>query len=86
MINRVYGVKIHKEVSGVVKIKKTALVFNAGAAYVFKKVSKGFDVVSVEIVSEGPRCYMVKAELKHGDLLAVSSTAALLSAMEEEDE
>ena len=86
MINRVYGVKIHKEVSGSVKIKKSALVFVDGESFVFKKVSNGFEVVKVEIISEGPVCYVVKAEINADDFLAVSSTAALLGAMEEEDE
>lgn len=86
MINRVYGVKVHKKVEGAVKIKKSALVFVEGEPFVFKKVSKGFEVTSVEIVSEGAVCYIVKSQLDAGDLLAVSSTAALLSAMESEDE
>ena len=86
MINRVYGVKIHKNVSDSVKIKKSALVFVDGESFVFKKVANGFEVVSVEIISEGPVCYVVKAEINADDFLAVSSTAALLGAMEEEDE
>ena len=86
MINRVYGVKIHKGVEGAVKIKKGALVFQENNSYVFKQVDSGFDVVSVEIISEGAFCYIVKAELNAGDKLAVTSTAALLSAMDSEDE
>lgn len=86
MINRVYGVKVHKQVKDSVKIKKSALVFVDGESFVFKKVDAGFDVISVTIISEGASCYVVKAKLVAGDLLAVSSTAALLSAMESEDE
>ena len=86
MINRVYGVKIHKGVEGAVKIKKGALVFQENSSYVFKQVDSGFDVVSVKIISEGPSCYIVKAELNTDDKLAVTSTAALLSAMDSEDE
>ena len=86
MINRVYGVKIHKAVDGAVKVKKGALVFQESNSYVFKKVDAGFEVVSVEIISEGPVCYIVKSKLNIGDKLAVSSTAALLSAMESDDE
>jgi len=86
MINRVYGVKIHKKVEGAVKIKKGALVFWENNSYVFKKVENGFEVVGVEIISEGPVCYIVKSKLNAGDKLAVSSTAALLSAMEALDE
>lgn len=86
MINRVYGVKIYKSVDGAVKVKKGALVFQENNSYVFKKVDAGFEVVSVNIISEGPVCYIVKAELNVGDKLAVSSTAALLSAMDSDDE
>ena len=86
MINRVYGVKIHKGVDGAVKVKKGALVFQENSSYVFKQVESGFEVVSVKIISEGPFCYIVKAELDAGDKLAVTSTAALLSAMDSEDE
>lgn len=86
MINRVYGVKIHKRVEGAVKIKKSALVFQDNDSYVFKKVESGFEVIGVEIIGEGAVCYIVKAELNAGDKLAVSSTAALLSAMEVQDE
>ena len=86
MINRVYGVKIHKKVSGTVKIKKSALVFVDGKPFVFKKVQSGFEVLRVEIISEGPVCYIVKANIDADDFLAVTSTAALLGAMEEEDE
>ena len=85
-INRIYEVKIHKEVSNAVKIKKTALVFDDGESYVFKKVSNGFDVVSVKIISEGPVCYIVQSDLKEGDVLAATSTSALLSVMESNDE
>lgn len=86
MINRVYGVKIQKSVKDAVKVKKSALVFQDNNAYVFKKVTDGFEVLSVEVISEGPVCYVIKAELNAGDVLAVSATAALLSAMESEDE
>ena len=86
MINRVYGVKIHKGVTGAVKIKKGALVFQENSSYVFKQVDSGFEVVSVKIISEGPVCYIVRAELNEGDKLAVTSTAALLSGMDSEDE
>lgn len=86
MINRVYGVKIHKAAKDALKVKKAALVFQENNSYVFKQIENGFEVVSVEIISEGPACYIVKSKLKAGDKLAVSSTAALLSAMEAEDE
>ena len=86
MINRVYGVKIEKSVKDAVKVKKSALVFVQNKAYVFKKVSDGFEVISVKIISEGPVCYVIKGDIKPGDNLAVSATAALLSAMETDDE
>jgi len=86
MINRVYGVKIHKKVKGAIKIQKGALVFWENSPYVFKKVASGFAVVDVQIISEGPVYYIVKSGLNAGDKLAVSSTAALLSAIEALDE
>ncbi len=86
MINRVYGVKIEKKVEDAVKIKKSALVFVDGEPFIFKKVNSGFEVISVKVISEGPVCYIVEADLKADDILAVTSTAALLSAMESEDE
>jgi len=86
MINRVYLVEIRKKINGAVKIKKSALVFEDSKGYVFKKVANGFEVVSVNIIKEGPACYIVDAKLKAGDALAVSSTSALLGAMESEDE
>lgn len=86
MINRIYSVNISKHINGSVKIKKSALVYQDNNSYVFKKVSNGFEVTSVEIISEGPTCYIVKANLKAGDKLAVSSTSALLGGMEEENE
>ena len=86
MINRVYEVHIEKKVSGVYKIKKTALVFNEAQSLVFRKLAEGFEVLEVSIVKEGPVCYIVKADLQDGDEVAASSTAALLSAMESGDE
>ncbi len=86
MINRIYETKISKSVSNAYKIKKSALVFSQNKSLVFKKVASGFEVVKVNIIREGPTCYIVKANLSMNDLLAASSTSALLSAMEEEDE
>jgi len=86
MINRIYDVKILQDTSGAVKIKKSALVYVEDNSYVFKKVEQGFEVISVDIISEGPSCYIVKADLSEGDELAVSSTSALLGGMESGDE
>jgi len=86
MINRIYSVMIKKDMSTLLKIKKSALVFEQNKPYVFKKVSKGFEVVSVEIVKEESDFYIIDANLKDGDLLASSSTSALLNAMESSDE
>lgn len=86
MINRVYEVKIAKKMSGTYKIKKTALVFDENNSLVFRQNSQGFEVVEVEIIKEGPVCYVVKADLKDGDILAASSTSALLSAKDSGDE
>lgn len=86
MINRIYSVEITKKISNAVKIKKSALVFEENKSYVFKRVATGFEVLSVTIIKEGPSCYIVNADLKAGDALAVSSTSALLGAMETPDE
>jgi membrane fusion protein, heavy metal efflux system len=86
MINRIYEVNIAKKVSDAVKIKKSALVFEENKSYVFKKVPKGFEVLNVEIVSEGPVCYTIKADFKDGDEVAASSTSALLGAKESQGE
>ncbi|MDA3908276.1 MAG: efflux RND transporter periplasmic adaptor subunit [Sulfurimonas sp.] len=86
MINRIYPVIITKKISGAVKIKKSALVFDGNNSYVFKRVAKGFEVISVSIIKEGPSCYIVHANLKAGDAVAVSSTSALLGAVEFSDE
>nr|WP_321267874.1 efflux RND transporter periplasmic adaptor subunit [uncultured Sulfurimonas sp.] len=86
MINRIYAVVIKKEMSGVLKIQKSALVFEQNNSYVFKKVPDGFEVIKVKIIKEGAVCYIVEADLKEGDLLASSSTSALLNAMESSDE
>jgi multidrug efflux pump subunit AcrA (membrane-fusion protein) len=86
MINRVYSVEIIKNISGTVKIKKSALVFEDNKAYIFKKISTGFAVVPVQIIKEGDSCYILKANLKDDDYVAVSSTSALLSAMDISDE
>ena len=86
MINRVYGVNIYKKIDNAVKIKKGALVFEDGSTYVFKQIEEGFEVLSVEVISEGPVCYIVKADLKKSDRVAVTSTSALLGGMESSDE
>ncbi|MDQ7044501.1 MAG: efflux RND transporter periplasmic adaptor subunit [Sulfurimonas sp.] len=86
MINRVYEVNLAKKVTGVYKIKKTALVFNESESLVFRKNAQGFEVLEVSIVKEGPVCYIVRADLRDGDELAATSTAALLSAMDSGDE
>lgn len=86
IINRVYDVKIAKTIKDAVKIKKSALVYDGDKTLVFKKVSDGYEVLRVDIVSEGPSCYIVRGALNVGDKLAVTSTSALLSGMESEDE
>jgi len=86
IINRVYDAKIAQNIEDAVKIKKSALVYEGNKTLVFKKVSDGYAVISVDIISEGPTCYIVRGGLSVGDKLAVTSTSALLSAMEGEDE
>lgn len=86
MINRIYPVEIIKNIKDAVKIKKSALVFEDNKSYLFKKTAAGFTVLPAEIVKEGDNCYIVKADLKEGDHVAVTSTSALLSAMDISDE
>lgn len=86
MINRIYSVTLFKKIANSVKIKKSALVYEGTDSFVFKKVDAGFEVVAVEIISEGPTCYIVHAPLEAGDKVAVTSSSALLGGMESEDE
>ncbi len=80
MINRVYEVTITDDISGAFKVTKNALVFDENRSYIFKKVSQGFEMIEVKIISEGPVCYIIKGDLREGDEVAASSTSALLSA------
>jgi len=82
-INRVYGVKILKDIKNAYIVKKSALVFEGKKSYLFKKISKGFEVTEAKIISEESENYVIKANLRVTDVLAISSTSALLSAMEE---
>jgi multidrug efflux pump subunit AcrA (membrane-fusion protein) len=86
MINRIYKVNIKKNVANALKIKKSALVYANAKSYVFKKVKNGFIALEVEVIKEGPVCYVVKSTLKLGDEVAVSATSSLLSAMDSTDE
>lgn len=86
MINRIYEAKIDKKVDGVFKVTKSALVFKKNKSFVFKQTDSGFEVIEVKIIREGPTCYVVEANLSVSDLVAASSTSALLSAMEDSDE
>jgi len=86
MINRIYEVQISQDTSDAVKIKKSALVYENNQSFVFRKVTTGFEIISVKIISEGNNCYIVKGGLSDGDELAVNSTSALLGGMESGDE
>jgi cobalt-zinc-cadmium efflux system membrane fusion protein len=85
-INKVYDVRIYKNVDTAFKVKKSSLVFSDNKPYLFKKTETGFEVLDVTIIQERTQCYVVSAELHAGDSVAATSTAALLSAMEEKDE
>ncbi|MCX6052561.1 MAG: efflux RND transporter periplasmic adaptor subunit [Campylobacterales bacterium] len=86
MINRVYEVTLIDAISGAFKVTKNALVFDENKPYLFKKVSLGFEMIEVKIISEGDNCYIVKGDLGAGDEVAASSTSALLSARESKSE
>lgn len=86
MINRIYAVQIFKKITHAVKIAKSSLVYEGSQAYVFKEVETGFQAIKVKIISEGLNCYIVDCDLVDSDKVAVSSTSALLGAMESGDE
>ncbi|EQB39827.1 secretion protein HlyD [Sulfurimonas hongkongensis] len=86
MINRVYFAKIKKSVDNAFVIKKSALVYEQNKPIVFKKVSKGYEPLSVLVLKEDPQTYTIQATLNENDDLASSSTSALLSALEHSDE
>ena len=86
MINRVYEVTIAANIKGSYKVQKSALVFEENSSFIFKKVPQGFEVIEAKIMSEGPNCYIVEADFKAGDEVAVSSTSALLGAKEKVSE
>ncbi|MCD6258352.1 MAG: efflux RND transporter periplasmic adaptor subunit [Helicobacteraceae bacterium] len=86
-IHSVYQVSLETKTQGkFFRVMKSALVFSEGDAYVFKKVSDGFEALKVGLVSEDEAHYTIDAELTSTDDVAVSSTVALLSAMEQENE
>lgn len=86
-VHTIYQVRFEAKAKGkFFRLTKSALVFSKQDAFVFKKVAKGFVPLKVKLVSEDETHYTVKADLTNTDELAVRSTAALLSAMEEEDE
>jgi multidrug efflux pump subunit AcrA (membrane-fusion protein) len=85
-INKVYDVRIYKNVTAAFKVKKSSLVFSDNKPYVFKKTPTGFEVLKVTVIQERTQCYIISADLHAGDSVAATSTAALLSAMEEKDE
>jgi cobalt-zinc-cadmium efflux system membrane fusion protein len=85
-INKVYDVRIYKNVDTAFKVKKSSLVFSENKPYIFKKIDTGFEVLEVTVIQERTQCYIISADLHAGDRVAATSTAALLSAMEEKDE
>lgn len=86
-VHTIYQIKLEtKTQKKLFKVAKSALVFSEGDAYVFKKVADGFEALQVKLINEDEAYYTLDAELVSTDEVAVSSTVALLSAMEEEDE
>lgn len=86
MINRVYFAKIKKSVEGAFEVAKSALVYEQNRALIFKKVSNGYEPLSVLILKESPQSYVIQAHLSESDEIVSSSTSALLSALEHLDE
>lgn len=85
-INKVYVARVYKNVDTAFKVKKSSLVFSDNKPYVFKKTASGFEALEVVIVQERTECYVIGANLHEGESVAATSTAALLSAMEEKNE
>lgn len=86
MINRVYFTKIKKSVEGAFIVEKSALVYEENRPIVFKKISTGYEALSVMILKEDAQTYTIEADLSEEDEVAVSSTSALLSALEHQNE
>jgi multidrug efflux pump subunit AcrA (membrane-fusion protein) len=86
-INQIYEVTILKNLSHAFMISKSSVVFVDAQAFVFKKEAEGFRVFEIEILAEEAQHYTATSQqLSAGDHLAISATAALLGAMEQEDE
>lgn len=85
-LGRIYDVVLQKSQTQGVRVEKSSLVYKEAKPLVFKRHERGFVAVDVEILSEQHVYYIVGAPLQEGDELALSATAALLSAMEAEDE
>lgn len=86
MINRVYFVMIKKSVAAAFLIEKSSLVYEQNKPIIFKKVSNGYEPLSVLVLKEDAQSYIVQAPLNESDSLASSATSALLSALEHHDE
>ena len=86
MINRVYFAKIKKSVENAFTVEKSALVYKENRPIIFKKIPKGYEALSVLILKEDAQTYIVEADLGEDDEVAVSSTSALLSALEHQSE
>lgn len=85
-INKVYDVRVYKNVTTAFKVKKSSLIFSENKPYIFKKTPTGFEVLEVTIIKERTQCYIISADLHAGESVAATATAALLSAMEQIDE
>lgn len=86
MINRIYFAKIKKSVKNAFVIDKSALVYSENKAIVFKKVPNGYKALDVLILKEDAQTYTIQAALDENSEIAISSTSALLSALESLDE
>lgn len=86
MINRVYFAKIKKSVEKAFEVEKSALVYEQNRAIIFKKISNGYEPLSVLILKENAQSYVIQAELNESDEVASSSTSALIGTLEHADE
>ncbi len=86
MINRVYFAKIKKSVEGAFMVEKSALVYEQNKPIIFRKTQKGYEALGVVILKEDAQTYTIEADLNEDDEVAISSTSALLSALEHQSE
>jgi len=86
-MDRIYDVVLQKSQTQALKIEKSSLIYKEGRALLFVRHAGGFMPLGIEVLSEQSEHYLINEErLSSSDEIAVSGTAALLSAMESSHE